>query len=407
MKKIISLCLACVLTLSLISVNFAAELPNSEKINIYYPNGDWRYVETSINLPNSVENIYIYALHQLIASANMPQECYDELPDNIQINSFKIEGKIAYVDMNLDFIQELDKDIYSAFVIKDIISYNIFNIGDIDKIIYSFDNDRIDEFSTSEKSQYIGSNTDLLSQKQREAKKKIAFKRFREFESLKSTNISTNSYTPDFSTVESINGTNIVTRSYNPSVSTIVIDPGHGGYDVGTYGEINGDVFYEDDLNLIVANKLKTKLQNEGYTVLMTRTTDTYVSLSSRYNFANNNNADVFISVHHNGNANSSIHGTSCIYPNNHDITWSQDLAQWVHTAVLFYSDLDEWTAPYQDVRNLAVLRGTNMPAIITETGFMTNDDDLIYLCSGSNGTYEIATGICRGIATWDMYGEY
>lgn len=407
MKKIISLCLACVLTLGLISVNFAAELPNSKKINIYYPNGDWRYVETSINLPKDVENIFIHALQQLIANANMPQGCYDELPDNIQINSFRIEDKTAYVDMNLDFIQELDENIYSIFVIKDIISYNIFNLGDIDKIIYSFDNDRIDEFSTSEKSQYIDSNTDLLSQKQRKIKKEIAFNRFREFESIKSTNISTSPYTPNFSNSKSINSTNIVTTSYYPSVSTIVIDPGHGGSDVGTYGEINGDVFYEDDLNLIVANKLKTKLQNEGYTVLMTRTTDTYVSLSSRYNYANNNNADVFISVHHNGSTNSSMYGTSCIYPNNHDITWSQDLAQWVHTAVLFYSDLDEWTAPYKDNRNLAVLRGTNMPAIITETGFMTNDDDLIYLCSGSNGTYKIATGICRGISTWDMYGEY
>lgn len=401
MKKIISLCLAFVLTFGLISVNFAAELPNSKEINIYYPNGDWRYVETSINLPNGVENIYVYALQQLIANANMPQGCYDELPDNIKINSFRIENKIVYVDMNLDFIQELDENIYNLSVIKDIISYNIFNFGNIDKIIYSFDNNRIDEFSTSEKSQYIGSNTDLLSQKQREIKKKIAFNRFREFESIKSNSIVT------IRECESINGNSIVTNSYNPSVRTIVIDPGHGGSDVGTFGQINGDVFYESDLNLIVANKLKAKLQAEGYTVLMTRTTDTYVSLTSRYNYANNNNADVFISVHHNYSDNSSVNGTTCIYPNNHDIAWSQDLAEWVHTAVLFYSNLNQWLPPYKDNRDLAVLRGTRMPAIITETGFMSNANDLTYLCSGSYGTYEIATGICRGIVTWDYYGEY
>ena len=95
----------------------------------------------------------------------------------------------------------------------------------------------------------------------------------------------------------------------------------------------------------------------------MTRTTDQTVDLTTRYTLANNNNVDA---VHLNSSTNTSAKGTTAIYPNNHDITGSQDLANWVHQMVTAFTNLTEYRTPYQDERNLAVLRNTTMPAIIT-----------------------------------------
>jgi N-acetylmuramoyl-L-alanine amidase len=81
-------------------------------------------------------------------------------------------------------------------------------------------------------------------------------------------------------------------------VRTVVIDPGHGGKDPGAVGAN----VYEKTINLSVALKFG-KLIEEWFPdvkVLYTRTTDVFVDLRDRSNFANNNNADLFISIHAN-----------------------------------------------------------------------------------------------------------
>lgn len=155
----------------------------------------------------------------------------------------------------------------------------------------------------------------------------------------------------------------------------IVIDPGHGGTDPGA---VASDGTKEKDINLAVALKLRTYLENWGATVYMTRTTDINPSYSDRYGLANDLNADIFISVHHNGSTNTSTRGTTAVYPNNHDITLSQELAVDIHNYVL--QVLPQVRYPYIDERNLAVLRNTTMPAVITETGYLTNSTDLAYI---------------------------
>src|SRR5699024_4021819 len=76
----------------------------------------------------------------------------------------------------------------------------------------------------------------------------------------------------------------------------IVIDAGHGGQDPGAVA--NG--LREKDLTLYISKRIKKYLDDNysGHKVLLTRTTDKYLSLTERANIANRNNVDLFVSVH-------------------------------------------------------------------------------------------------------------
>lgn len=97
----------------------------------------------------------------------------------------------------------------------------------------------------------------------------------------------------------------------------IVIDPGHGGWDGGASAiGIDGKSIYQSReavLNMQVAQKLESKLEGLGYTVVMTRDGDNYVSLRERAKFSNSLNPDLFISVHHDS-LNRLSTGTSSFY---------------------------------------------------------------------------------------------
>lgn len=87
-----------------------------------------------------------------------------------------------------------------------------------------------------------------------------------------------------------------VVSLYGLKVRTIVIDPGHGGVDGGTVGQLGTR---EKDITLDVARRLKARLErNYGYHILLTRDEDTRVSLRDRTGFANSHEADLFVSIH-------------------------------------------------------------------------------------------------------------
>lgn len=80
------------------------------------------------------------------------------------------------------------------------------------------------------------------------------------------------------------------------SFKTIVIDPGHGGRDPGATTESGTQ---EKDITLDIARRLRQKLESVGgYRVLMTRTWDKTISLNHRVRFANDESADLFVSIH-------------------------------------------------------------------------------------------------------------
>ena len=93
---------------------------------------------------------------------------------------------------------------------------------------------------------------------------------------------------------------------------TIVIDPGHGGLDVGAKGKFGA---LEKDITLAVSFKLKALIEkNLAYRVVLTRDKDIDVSLENRAAVANNNDAELFISIHTNGSFRKKAHGAETFF---------------------------------------------------------------------------------------------
>lgn len=95
-------------------------------------------------------------------------------------------------------------------------------------------------------------------------------------------------------------------------VKTIVIDPGHGGLEIGAKGKFGA---LEKDITLAVSKKLQTMIErNLAYRVVMTRDMDVDVSLENRAAIANNNRAYVFISIHVNGSYRKDARGSETFF---------------------------------------------------------------------------------------------
>src|SRR5262245_5618010 len=79
---------------------------------------------------------------------------------------------------------------------------------------------------------------------------------------------------------------------------SIVLDPGHGGHDIGTQS-ISKPRYQEKSLNLVTARFVREYLQQLGYQVLMTREEDKFVSLDRRAQIANEHKPTLFVSIHY------------------------------------------------------------------------------------------------------------
>ena len=179
-----------------------------------------------------------------------------------------------------------------------------------------------------------------------------------------------------------------------PKGKLIFIDPGHGGKDAGAAHQgPNGEAdVVEDETNLAIALKLADMLRAEGYDVQLSRTDDTFVDLTARVDQANQAGADLFISVHHNGSENAGQKGTEVWYCG--DRPFAQDnerLATLVQQAMVHnlrqagYETVDRGIKDDARMGHFAVIgpRGahsTQMPGIIGEALFMTNDGDAAQL---------------------------
>jgi N-acetylmuramoyl-L-alanine amidase len=107
-------------------------------------------------------------------------------------------------------------------------------------------------------------------------------------------------------------GDRTLTRMLGLKIGRIVLDPGHGGQDTGTIGPGG---YMEKDLVLDVAKELQKLLQDKlGAQVVLTRTSDTFVSLEDRTIFANNQQADLFVSIHANSSVIRSVSGVETYF---------------------------------------------------------------------------------------------
>ncbi len=94
-------------------------------------------------------------------------------------------------------------------------------------------------------------------------------------------------------------------------IKRVVVDAGHGGKDPGAIGKSG---LREKDVNLDIARRLANLLKSEGVDVVMTRSSDRFISLQSRVDIANSSKADLFISIHSNANRARSLEGFEAYY---------------------------------------------------------------------------------------------
>ena len=218
-------------------------------------------------------------------------------------------------------------------------------------------------------------------------------------------------------------------------VNRIVIDPGHGGKDYGAPGYQRG--VHEKDVVLEISKKLAERLRSElGCEVLLTRKTDKYLTLEERTAIANTEKADLFISVHANAARNHRAFGIETYFLNlttdesaitvaarenatskknigeldsilqdllnNAKINESSRLATYVQASLCDYL-----SGRYSSINNKGVkqapfyvLLGAQMPSILVETAFISNQRECRRL-TAPDYQADVCDGIVKGVSRY------
>lgn len=185
------------------------------------------------------------------------------------------------------------------------------------------------------------------------------------------------------------------------------LDPGHGANDSGAIGYIKG--VYEKDLNLKLACIIKEQLEALGATVGITRTTDVFYSLDDRVSMAENFDADIFISVHHDYAASTGTNGTSAHY----FTPFSSELGKSIHKEIVSAYANSVYTENTSQAKNnlsridrgnvqnvFVVNRVTDFPSVLIEYGFVSNPLEVSKLIREDVQT-ELAKSTVRGIIAY------
>jgi N-acetylmuramoyl-L-alanine amidase len=222
------------------------------------------------------------------------------------------------------------------------------------------------------------------------------------------------------------------------AVDHIVLDPGHGGRDPGALGRSSKEKDIALKISLMVEKSFKDNYP--GIKVELTRRTDVFVGLMERAEFANTRNADLFISIHLNANTSTAPHGSetyalglhrtpeqfevmrrengSILLEENHQQTYegfdpnseeatiifrlrqhaflrqSLDLAARIENQFKINT---QRTSRGVKQAGYLVLWKTTMPAVLVETGFISNPSDETFLNSAEGQRY-IANSIYKAV---------
>ena len=197
--------------------------------------------------------------------------------------------------------------------------------------------------------------------------------------------------------------------NYDVLNKIVYLDAGHGGYDPGaSYFGIS-----EKSLTLAIQSRVKAKLEAEGYQVVTTRTSDTYVDLTDRSRAANASESDIFVSIHINASGSSAAQGIETYYyqpyaeypsrinatyhANSTRLSMSDTLANAIQSSLI-----NATGAQNQGVKRqtFAVLRETTAPAVLLELGFLSNPQEAARL---NTSAYQetLANAIVAGIKSY------
>ncbi len=234
----------------------------------------------------------------------------------------------------------------------------------------------------------------------------------------------------------SLVNTDAQTNDNGYRLKTVVIDAGHGGKDPGSVGKKTT----ESKVVLAIALKVGKYIEDnlKDVKVIYTRKTDEFVELHKRAEIANSNKADLFISIHANGNDNHEVAGTETLVLGTIRAGENFEVAKKENSVILLEENYQEkyegfdpnspesyqsfslvqdlylkksvsFAALVQDQfreraqrkdrsvkqQSLLVLARTAMPGVLIETGFITNPDEEKYLMSEQGQEY-LASAIFR-----------
>lgn len=179
----------------------------------------------------------------------------------------------------------------------------------------------------------------------------------------------------------------------------VVIDAGHGGSDPGNLNQTKG-MKVEKDLNLLISLKLGnyiTQYLGHKVDVIYTRKTDVFVGVRDRVIIGNKANADYFISMHCNSAKKPEVFGTET-HIHNVQSKVSRELGLEIEKQFKTRAGRNSRGLKLRPdrIRNLMVLKDSKMPAVLVESGFMTNKAEEAYLNS-DRGQDLIASAVFRG----------
>ncbi len=229
-------------------------------------------------------------------------------------------------------------------------------------------------------------------------------------------------------------------------VRTVVIDPGHGGKDPGAVGAKS----QEKDIVLAIALKLGGYIESnfDDVEIIYTRTTDEFIGLNRRAQIANENKADLFISIHCNSAANRRAYGSETFVMGLHRSQENLEVAKKENAAILYEEDyLETYSgydpnspeaniifSMYQNIylnqsltmasliqdqfrdragrhdrgvkqAGFLVLYNVTMPGILVEAGFLSNAQEEKYLMS-EMGQAHIASAVFRAFRDYKNYQD-
>ncbi|MDR0291202.1 MAG: N-acetylmuramoyl-L-alanine amidase [Elusimicrobium sp.] len=217
----------------------------------------------------------------------------------------------------------------------------------------------------------------------------------------------------------------------------IMVDPGHGGKDPGAVRRLSAA---EKDINLSIAKELYANLKKQGYDVRMTRDDDTFLALNQRSKLANDFNADLFVSIHVNTAPRTTAQGVEVYFRSekatdtqaaetaafenealqyeethfnfadmllrslavNEYVNESSKLAGHLRNSLKSTSGTGIPIMPGSSIKqaNFYVLKGVDAPAVLIESGYMSNPSDRKQL-NNKNVRAKIAEGVSRGISAY------
>lgn len=185
-------------------------------------------------------------------------------------------------------------------------------------------------------------------------------------------------------------GLGLLGGSAAQAFDTVILDAGHGGHDRGA---AIGYVF-EKHLALDTARRVEELLKKAGHRVVMTRSTDNFVTLPGRAEIGNRYRNAIFVSIHYNHSRSGGAGVESYYY-----YSGSYSLAAYIQAYLV-----QETRLPNRGVKHASfhVIRETTKnPAVLIECGFVSNSDERSRMMTGEFRA-KLAEGIAKGIIAYD-----